>query len=909
MCTKDQYDLPIDTSPYAFADYRARTWPFPSTVFSMSNDFSHYTAIYDAVRATGLPNCLGARIPLPSSLNLEAWRLYIDTDTDEVDLLQYLQFGFPLGYLGPISPTHDTQNHDSASRFPAHIDHFISTEKEAGAMIGPFNAPPFAPWVHVSPLMSRPKADPGKRRVITDLTFPADSSINAYVMKNSALGEVREHTLPSFTDLVTALRGAGPHAHLFTIDIARAYKNFMTDPLDWPLLCTRWNDNYFLELSMPFGARGFMQRIANVITRLLRDEGITALMYLDDVIVVAPDAEVANVHFDRVRTLLAELGLPEAVDKAKPPSTSVRWLGIDIDAAEMSLSIPHDKVQEALYAVRSQVTARSINKKQLQSLIGRLVHVAKCVEPARIFISHLLEALRAFGDRHYIKVTEDMRADADLRWFLEFLIPWNGVSLIPKQAPHKVIQVDACLTGVGATDGSTAYAAQVTPLDDPVENITEIEAANVIIALHTFVTPDDAGGHILVQCDNLPAVQAITTGRARNPILAECARAAWMLQARYAINISFSHIAGVHNQVADALSRAHTSTGHHNLAAQFISDLSLTVVHPCTHILSNTNPPIFCRSRTELAGGPSGGQAGSGPSTWHHQGTSHDSFLASCLLPAVPDAPQPDDREGRVPMDRVSGQHRDCSPNHKEQTVPRMSVHETDGRLLGWLQPPKGRQGSGRHPATKGSRASEEIGSISTDHTHSDCPPPGQPRRVNGQAGHTPHVLRRAPPVGGGSTWREQIRPSATSYEGRCLNRRNDNHQDKGWKKSTAIRPTKDSDTAANWRRSYVPSYSPTRGSRTYTRPPTSKTTTGVQRHTHTNAHVVPTGSMGPRPYTDRRRLSLHSLRKASATLAHTGGCSDLEVQRHGGWTSNAYRTYIQTDSHKVNDVLSTSPI
>ena len=52
---------------------------------------------------------------------------------------------------------------------------------------------------------------------------------------------------------------------------------------------------------------------------------------------------------------------------------------------------------------------------------------------------------------------------------------------------------------------------------------------------------------------------------------------------------------------------------------------------------------------------------------------------------------------------------------------------------------------------------------------------------------------------------------------------------------------------------------------------------------------------------------SLHSLRKASATLAHSGGCSDLEMQRHGGWTSNAYQTYIQTDNYKVTNVLSTS--
>ena len=156
-------------------------------------------------------------------------------------------------------------------------------------------------------------------------------------------------------------------------------------------------------------------------------------MYLDDVVVVAPDHPTAVVQYDRVRAFLAELGLPEAIDKAQPPASHVRWLGIQVDAANMTLSIPHDKVKAALEVVKKYIGAKSISKRQLQSLIGTLVHVAKCVEPARIFISRLLHALRGCGDRWYIRVTDDMRAD--LQWFDEFLTPWNGVSLVPLPLP------------------------------------------------------------------------------------------------------------------------------------------------------------------------------------------------------------------------------------------------------------------------------------------------------------------------------------------------------------------------------------------------------------------------------------------------------------------------------------------
>lgn len=58
--------------------------------------------------------------------------------------------------------------------------------------------------------------------------------------------------------------------------------------------------------------------------------------------------------------------------------------------------------------------------------------------------------------------------------------------------------------------------------------------------------------------------------------------------------------------------------------------------------------------------------------------------------------------------------------------------------------------------------------------------------------------------------------------------------------------------------------------------------------------------------------LSLHSLRKAAATAAHEEGCSELDIQRYGGWRSNAHRQYIRTSQNHVNyavtQALSRSP-
>ena len=846
MCIKDKYENDIDTSPHAFLEHRCRTWPFPAPGFTMAEEGGSYAAIYDLVRSTGVPNCLGARVPLPTNLNVSAWQRYIDTSTDEADIIDYIKFGFPLGYLGPESPTDGVDNHDSATRFPNHIDQFIAVEKKAGALQGPFDSPPFTPWLHVSPLMTRPKSDPDKRRVITDLTFPLDSSINAYIMKNSALGEVREHTLPSVADLVADLRHAGPSAHLFTVDIARAYKNFSSDPLDWPLLCVKWRDGYYLETSMPFGARAsscFMQRIANFITRVLRSEGIRATMYLDDIVVVAPDSATAHTQYDRVRALLVELGLPEAVEKAQTPSTAVRWLGIDVDAAAMTLAIPHDKVQDALEAVKRFTSARSINKRQLQSLIGKLVHVAKCVTPARIFISHLLQALRAFGDRWYMPVSTDMRAD--LAWFLEFVESWNGLSLIPAAHPHKSMQVDACLTGVGATDGHAAYAARVAPDEDPIANITEIEAANVVVALHTFIRKEDAGGHIMVQCDNLPAVQAISSGRANNPILAECAHATWMPQAKFAVKISFSHIAGQHNQIADALSRAHTSAAYHALAYEFIENNSLVVVKPCTHVLTRFYPPILSRSGVELAAGPGGGETGTGPSTWNDDGSSGHSGGVGGVLHAIW-VPANEHQPGRgMRLDRVSGQQGDLTSDGQEQAVAHQSTPQTSGGFHRRPQPPKSRPGDGRNRPPQRSRAQQKATGPSITAKDATTGNGGIGQRDNGKRSSPPHVLWSVKTIGGGAPWSKQVRPPHTPHEEGCEIGPKSDCDNKRGKKSTTLRPTENRYIIPHRRYTDMPSRDAHTSHGNGITAPNRRTSLRVHGQNDTYANLLPAHTVG----------------------------------------------------------------
>ena len=137
-----------------------------------------------------------------------------------------------------MSNTRDVQNHPRAENNPKHVNEFVQKELSLDGQIGPFGHPAFHPWCYISPLMSRQKGDTDKRRIITDMTFPAE--VNAYIVKIGVYGFEYSHSLPTVDMLANDIRQRGPGAFLSSIDVSRVYKNFVSDPLDWPLLCFKW---------------------------------------------------------------------------------------------------------------------------------------------------------------------------------------------------------------------------------------------------------------------------------------------------------------------------------------------------------------------------------------------------------------------------------------------------------------------------------------------------------------------------------------------------------------------------------------------------------------------------------------------------------------------------------------------
>ena len=239
--------------------------------------------IYTEVISAGGHNYDTARVPVPSGLSIAAWRRYLEGYTDQ-NLPDLLEFGWPV-HCQPTAILQPTYvNHPSARQFEQDIKYYIELERGFGALGGPYDTQPFT-FMQVSPLMTRTKKDSIHRRVIMDLSWPPDLSVNDAIQGEWYVDGKMSITLPTVDYMEGRLLQLGRGAYLYKTDLARGYRQLRVDPADWPLLGFTHEGKYYFDLCPPFGLRTSalcMQRTSEAISWIHGKRGFLSRPYLDD---------------------------------------------------------------------------------------------------------------------------------------------------------------------------------------------------------------------------------------------------------------------------------------------------------------------------------------------------------------------------------------------------------------------------------------------------------------------------------------------------------------------------------------------------------------------------------------------------------------------------------------------------
>ena len=242
---------------------------------------SDYLHVVSQVLDSGCPNYKGRHVPLASSLNLDFLRSE-KHDYYDKRLLDYLTFGFPLGLANNVTIENNADtNHSSALQNPEAVGDYIRMELALGVLLGPFDHPPH-PYFTWSPLMTRPKGS--GRRVILDLYF-GEHSVNKATECTQYDHTPFQLKLLNLDGLVDTLNTLGNNARLFKVDISRAFRNVRIDPADAIHLGIKWDNKYYIDQSLAFGAvhgTAIFEKIIDFVRFLMAKAGFQIHNYIDD---------------------------------------------------------------------------------------------------------------------------------------------------------------------------------------------------------------------------------------------------------------------------------------------------------------------------------------------------------------------------------------------------------------------------------------------------------------------------------------------------------------------------------------------------------------------------------------------------------------------------------------------------
>ena len=496
-------------------------------------------------------NHLFATISTP--LRLQAWEQHLRNHPDRNFtrfIVKGIAEGFPIG-VDPTAPfVAARRNMSSADENPQVIEDYLSKEVTAGNIFGPCS-PSGQPDVHINRFGVIPKKyQPGKWRLITDLSYPEGTSVNDAI--DPALCSL---TYTSVDEVAATAAALGRGAQLAKIDVKSAYRLVPVHPGQRHWLGMQWQG---IDGMLPFGLRSapkLFNAVADALEWCVVQQGVRLIYhYLDDYVVLgSPGTEECGNYLFILQRVCHELGVPLAPEKQDGPAEVLTFLGIEIDTIRQELRLPVEKLQRLLQMVNEWERRKACTRRELESLIGILQHACKVIRPGCSFLCRAISLLSITKQpHHHIRLNAEFRSD--IRWWKASATNWNGAAImaIPEQHSLHLTSDASGSWGCGAWHATHWFQLEWAP-ETRDWNIAAKELLPIVIAAvilgHLW-----RGRQVVARCDNAAVVAVLNSRYSKDKHMMHLLRCAFFAEAYRNFKLAAVHLPGTRNVLADDLS-------------------------------------------------------------------------------------------------------------------------------------------------------------------------------------------------------------------------------------------------------------------------------------------------------------------------------------------------------------------
>lgn len=393
-----------------------------------------------------------------------------------------------------------------------------------------------------------------------DIRVPSDPLLQkavAYVI------EVLEGIDGTDDNIVTRIYNyTSKTAFMAKTDVKGAFRLVPIRRVDQSLLGFTYEKKFYHDLVLTMGAASscrIFQRIARAMNWIARTRlHITkSLQYIDDTILIEQSEEICRRKLNLFKDMCSHIGFVIAEEKTEGPATCLTFLGIELDADNRCARLPLEKIEKCKKLIDGLLSKRTTTLVKLQQVLGLLNFACSVIQPGRCFLRRLIN-LTIDKKSPTTWITLNNWAKLDLKLWNKFLQDFNGVSFFRERKfiSNSAIQMytDAASTaGYGAIFRNKWFSG-IWGTQSAKLPIAWMEMYALVAAASLWAN-DLAYKSVLFLCDNEAVVQIVNKQSTKDRQIMHLVRVLVLVCLKHNVMFRAKHVPGVHNTLADNLSR------------------------------------------------------------------------------------------------------------------------------------------------------------------------------------------------------------------------------------------------------------------------------------------------------------------------------------------------------------------